>query len=106
MTALRNSRQMQIAVLERVKAGARVGEAWSQALPNLDLGATYPHLGQAPTVTFNGTTVPIGCPGQLRPDGHGSASRSTAAARSAPASAAPESTPSSWTSRCAGRGRR
>jgi len=60
MTALRNSRQIQLAVLERVKAGARVQEAWSQALPDLDLGATYSHLGQAPSATFSGTTVEIG----------------------------------------------
>jgi outer membrane protein TolC len=60
MTALRNSRQIQLAVLERVKAGARVEEAWSQALPDLDLGATYSHLGQVPSATFDGTTVDIG----------------------------------------------
>ena len=60
LTALRNSRQIQLAALERVKAGARVGAAWSQALPNLDLGGTYTRLDQAPAVTFNGNTVTIG----------------------------------------------
>jgi len=60
MTALRNSRQIQIAVLERVKAGARVEEAWSQALPNLDLGAAYTRLDQVPTGTFGGSTIAVG----------------------------------------------
>jgi outer membrane protein TolC len=60
MTALRNSRQIEIAVLERVKAGARVEEAWSQALPDLDLGASYQRLGEVPKVTFGGNTIQVG----------------------------------------------
>ncbi len=60
LTALRNSRQMQLAKLERVKAEGRLGEAYSEALPDLDLGATYSHLGQTPSVNFNGNTVAIG----------------------------------------------
>jgi outer membrane protein TolC len=60
MTALRNSRQMQLAKLERVKAEGRLGEAYSEALPDLDLGATYSHLGQAPSASFNGNTIALG----------------------------------------------
>ena len=63
MTALRNSRQMQLAALERVKAAARIEEAYSEALPYLDLGATYTRLDQAPTASFNGSTVALGSPG-------------------------------------------
>ena len=59
-TALRNSRQMQLAVLERVKADGRLGEAYSQALPDLDLGATYTRLDKAPEASFNGNTVTLG----------------------------------------------
>ena len=60
LTALQNSRQMQLAVLERVKADARVGEAWSQALPDLDLGATYTRLDEAPKLSAGGATVAVG----------------------------------------------
>jgi outer membrane protein TolC len=60
MTALRNSRQIELAMLERVKAGARVEEAWSQALPDLDLGGSYTRYDERPKVTFEGTTIPVG----------------------------------------------
>jgi outer membrane protein len=60
LTALQNSRQIQLAVLERLKAAARVDEAWSQALPDLDLGATYTRLDEAPKVSISGSTVTLG----------------------------------------------
>jgi outer membrane protein TolC len=60
MTALRNSRQIELAILERVKADARLGEAWSEALPNLDLGGAYTRLDEAPKVTLDGSTLTIG----------------------------------------------
>ncbi len=60
LTALRNSRQIEIATLERVKAGARVEEAWSEALPDLDVGASYQRLGEQPKVTFDGLPIPVG----------------------------------------------
>jgi len=60
MTALRNSRQMQLAKLERVKAEGRLGEAYSEALPDLDLGASYTRQDEAPTLTAGGSTVTVG----------------------------------------------
>ena len=45
--ALRNSRELQTADQELVKAGATIMEAWSEALPTLDASADYTRLDKA-----------------------------------------------------------
>lgn len=50
LTAIGNSRDIQIAVQEREKADAKVVEAYAQAIPRVELVGNYTRLDQAPTM--------------------------------------------------------
>jgi outer membrane protein TolC len=56
LTAIGNSRDIQIALQEREKADAKVVEAYAQAAPRVELVANYTRLDKAPTMGpgFNG----------------------------------------------------
>ncbi len=50
LTAIGNSREIQIALQEREKADAKVVEAYAQAAPRVELTAGYTRLDQAPSM--------------------------------------------------------
>jgi len=60
LLGLANSRELQIALRERDKASARVTEAWAEALPKIDLRATYTRLDEVASFGVGGRTISLG----------------------------------------------
>ena len=57
---MRNSRELQIADQELLRAGATITEAWAEAMPQLNVGADYTRLDKVSSVDTGGGSIAMG----------------------------------------------